>query len=138
MKEYGNVLLSGAEKEAVVGKIFDVTSVPSSFAEENSELLTKFLAVTAKMNAMYKEDRAPMLDSIAQAAGMDMEGTIAVLDVFAFPTIEEQLSDEWMGGWLAEKLKSDAEAMEEAGTITALDDYNGLINPTYLMAVSAM
>jgi len=43
MKEFGNVLLSGQEKEDVVGKVFDVTSVPREFAEENGELLTKFL-----------------------------------------------------------------------------------------------
>jgi taurine transport system substrate-binding protein len=138
MKEHGNVLLSGPEKEAVVGKVFDVTSVPSTFAEENAELLSKFLKVTADMNAMYAADRAPMMEAISKAAGMDMEGTTAVLDVFAFPTVEEQLSDEWMGGWLAGKLKSDADALEAAGKIEALDDYGALIDSSYLQAASNM
>ena len=48
MKEHGNVILSGAEKEAVVGKVFDVTSIPTAFGEENPALLAKFLSVTAK------------------------------------------------------------------------------------------
>jgi len=43
MKEHGNVLISGAEKEEVVGKVYDVTSVPTQWAEENAELLAKFL-----------------------------------------------------------------------------------------------
>ena len=70
MKEYGNVLISGAEKESVVGKVFDVTSIPASFGEENPDVLAQFLAVTAKMNAMYAADRAPMMDAIAKEAGM--------------------------------------------------------------------
>ncbi|PIB25966.1 taurine ABC transporter substrate-binding protein [Amylibacter kogurei] len=138
MKEYGNVLMSGAEKEAVVGKVFDVTSIPTSFGEENPELLAKFLSVTAKMNAMYAADRAPMMEAISKEAGMDLEGTTAVLDVFAFPTIDEQLSDAWLGGFVGEYLTSSAKTLEEGGKIQALDDYNALINTSYLEAASKM
>ncbi|GHA45722.1 taurine ABC transporter substrate-binding protein [Amylibacter ulvae] len=138
MKEYGNVLMSGAEKEAVVGKVFDVTSIPTSFGEENPELLAKFLGVTAKMNAMYAADRAPMMEAISKEAGMDLEGTTAVLDVFAFPTVDEQLSDAWLGGFVGEYLTSSAKTLEESGKIEALDDYNALINTSYLEAASKM
>ena len=138
MKEHGNVLLSGAEKEAVVGKVFDVTSIPTSFGEENPEVLTKFLAITAEMNEMYAADRAPMMEAIAKEAGMDLEGTTAVMDVFSFPTVEAQLSDEWMGGFVAQYLADSAAALEEGGKITALSDYGPLVNSTYLEAASKM
>lgn len=138
MKEYGNVLLSGKEKEDVVGRVFDLTSTPSTFAEENAELLSKFLSVTAKMNAMYAENRDPMLEDIAKMAGMDMDGAIDNLDVFGFPTVEEQLSDSWMNGWLAGYLKEAADSLESDGKIEALDDYNALIDTSYLEAASNM
>ena len=138
MKEHGNVIISGALKESVVGKVFDITSVPSSFAEENAEVLAKFLAVTAEMNAMYAADRSAMMDSIAKEAGMDLEGTTAVIDVFAFPTIDEQLSDAWMGGFLAEYLTSSAAALEAGGKIKALADYSAVVDASYLEAASKM
>ncbi|KAB7615374.1 taurine ABC transporter substrate-binding protein [Amylibacter sp. SFDW26] len=134
MKQHGNVLIEGAEKEAVVGKVFDVTSIPTAFGEENGELLSKFLKVTADMNAKYAADRAPMMADISKAAGMDIEGTTAVLDVFAFPTVEAQLSDAWLGGFVAQYLTDSAAALEASGKIKALSDYNAVINTSFLEA----
>jgi taurine transport system substrate-binding protein len=48
MKEHGNVLLTGAEKDELGISVFDVTSVPASFAAENADVLAKFLKVTAR------------------------------------------------------------------------------------------
>lgn len=136
MKEYGNPLLEGQEKEDVVGKVFDVTSVPTEFAEENPELLAKFLAVTAKMNTQYSEDPESMIGDIATAAGMDVEGTKAVIGTFRFPDVSTQLSDSWMGGDLIEFITNSAKSLEESGQLTALDDYAPLVNTSYLEAAS--
>ena len=138
MKEYGSPLLEGQEKEDVVGKVFDVTSVPTEFAEENPELLAKFLAVTAKMNAQYAADSDSMIGDIAKAAGMDEEGTRAVIGTFRFPDVATQLSDSWMGGGLAEFLAASAASLEANGQLTALDDYAPLVNSSYLEAASNM
>lgn len=138
MKEYGSPLLVGQEKEDVVGKVFDVTSVPTEFAEENPELLTKFLAVTAKMNAMYAADADSMLPDIAKAAGMDMDGTKAVIGTFRFPDIATQLSSSWMGGELVDFIAASAASLEANGQLTALDDYAPLVNSSYLEAASDM
>ncbi len=138
MKEFGNPLLEGQEKEDVVGKVFDVTSIPTEFGEENPELLAKFLAVTAKMNAMYAADPAPMMADIASAAGMDADGTAAVIGTFRFPDVATQLSDSWMGGGLAEYLANSAASLEESGQLTALEDYDALVNGSYLEAAADM
>ncbi|PLS22324.1 taurine ABC transporter substrate-binding protein [Neptunicoccus cionae] len=138
MKEYGNTILSGAEKEEVVGKVFDLTTIPTSFGEENPDILAQFLAITAEMNAMYAADRAPMMEAIQKEAGMDMEGTTAVIDVFAFPTIEEQLSEAWMGGFVTEYLTDSAAKLEEGGKIKALSDYSAVVNTSYLEAANKM
>lgn len=138
MKQHGNTIISGAEKEAIVGKVFDVTSVPTSFGEENPELLAKFLKVTADMNAKYAKDSASMLKSIGKAAGMDDAGTKAVIATFVFPTVEEQLSDAWMGGFVAKNLADGAKSLESDGKIKALSDYNALVNASYLQAASKL
>lgn len=138
MKQHGNPIIEGKEKEAVVGKVFDVTSIPTSFGEENPELLAKFLKVTSDMNKQYAADSSAMMESISKAAGMDMEGTTAVIGTFVFPTIEEQLTAEWMGGGVAEYLASSAKSLEEGGKITALGDYNAVVNASYLEAASKM
>ena len=44
-KEFGNVLLTGAEKEALGILVFDVTSAPAGFVAENPDLVAQFLAV---------------------------------------------------------------------------------------------
>lgn len=136
MKQHGNPIISGKEKESVVGKVFDVTSVPTSFGEENPELLAKFLKVTADMNAMYAKDPAPMMADITKAAGMDAEGTAAVIGTFVFPTVEEQLSADWMGGGVAEYLTNSAAALGDK--IKPLSDYSAVVNSSYLEAASKM
>ena len=138
MKEHGNTIISGAEKESVVGKVFDVTSVPTSFGEENPELLAKFLKVTADMNAKYAADSSSMMEGIAKEAGMDLEGTTAVIGTFVFPDTATQLSDEWLGGGVAKILAASAASLEEGGKIKALPDYNAVINTSYLEAASKM
>lgn len=138
MKQHGNVLISGSEKESVVGKVFDITSVPTAFAAENADLVAKFLKVTADMNAKYAADRSPMMDAISKAAGMDLEGATAVLDVFGFPTVEEQLSDAWLGKFVAEYMADNAKTLEEAGKLKALPDYSAVINTSYLEAASKL
>ena len=78
-KEYGNVLLTGAEKEELGILVFDVTSGPASWVAENSDLVAKFLKVTADANAMWADEanRAEMLPVIAKDAGMDEDATMA-------------------------------------------------------------
>lgn len=52
MKELDNLLMTGAEKEDANALIFDVISVPASFAAEDRDLLAKFLSVTEAANSM--------------------------------------------------------------------------------------
>ena len=77
MKEHGNVLLTGAEKEALGILVFDVTSGPAGFVAENGDLVAKFLKVTADANAMWNsgEHTDEMLPVIAKDSGMDEQAT---------------------------------------------------------------
>jgi len=142
MKEHGNVLLTGAEKAEIGISVYDVTSVPAEFAAENADLLAKFLAVTAEMNAMWnaggmKADE--MLPVIAKDAGMDEQATKETMAGFEFPDVATQLSDGWMGGGLQTFLKGVGDFFVEQGNIpSARDTYDGAVNAAPLEAASKM
>lgn len=140
MLEHGNVLLTGAEKEELGIQVFDATTVPTAWAKENPELLAKFLKVTADMNARFAGgEAAAMMPVIANAAGMDEDATAATLKGFSFPTIEEQLSEKWLGGGTQKFLKEVADFFVEQGTIDkARPSYDGAVDASYLEAASKM
>ena len=118
MKEHGNVLLTGAEKEELGILVFDVTSAPADFVAENPDLVTKFLEVTAAANAKWNETKdEAMLALIAQESGMDLEATRASISTMAFPSVEDQLTDKWLGGGVPVFRKGVAAVFVEAGSI---------------------
>jgi len=139
--EHGNVLLTGAEKTALGILVFDVTSGPAGWVAENEELAAKFLKVTADANAMWADEanHAEMLPVIAKDAGMDEDATMATIATFSFPTVEEQLSDAWLGGNATGFMKGVADVFVEAGSIdAALDTYENAVNTGPLSAVGGM
>jgi len=138
MKEHGNVLLTGAEKEELGILVFDVTSAPASFVAEHPDLVAAFLKVTAEANAMWNsgEHTAEMLPVIAQDAGMDESATAATIETFVFPPVDEQLSAKWLAGGAQEFMKGVADVFVEAGSIdAALPTYEDHVNTGPLSAV---
>ncbi|MEM7598834.1 MAG: ABC transporter substrate-binding protein [Pseudomonadota bacterium] len=121
MKESGNVLLTGAEKEELGILVFDVTSAPTDFVAENEDMVAKFLSVTAQANAMWADEanHAKMLPVIAKDAGMSEDDTMATISTFIFPAVDDQLSEKWLGGGAQEFMKGVADVFVEAGSIDA-------------------
>ena len=143
MKEDGNVLLTGAEKEELGILVFDVTSAPADFVSEESELLAKFLKVTADANDMWnnggEEAQAKMIPVIAKDAGMDEDGTAATMATFVFPGVDDQLSAKWLGGGAQDFMKGVANVFVEAGSIpSALDTYEGAVDTAPLSSAKGM
>ena len=139
-KDYGNVLLTGAEKEELGILVFDVTSGPAAWVAENSDTVTQFLAVTAEANAMWNsgENTAEMLPVIAQDAGMDEAATEETLASFVFPSVEDQLSERWLGGNAQTFMKGVADVFVESGSIPgALESYGENVNTGPLEAVQS-
>lgn len=139
MKEHGNILLTGAEKEELGILVFDVTSVPASFAAEQPDLLAKFLKVTADMNTRWNNGDMGMLADIAKDAGMDEQATKETMATFVFPSAADQLSAKWLGGGAQSFMKGVAGVFVGAGSIpSALDTYDGAVNTGPLSSASSM
>lgn len=140
MKESGNVLLTGAEKEEIGILVFDVTSGPSNFVSENPDTVAKFLSVTAAANSEWNEAQpAEMLAAIAKDAGMSEEDAASSLATFVFPGIGDQLSEKWLGGTAQEYMKGVADVFLEAGSIDAAkDSYEENVNTDPLGTADSM
>ena len=140
MKEHGNVLLTGAEKEALGILVFDVTSAPASFISEHEELLAKFLGVTAAANDKWNASKSDaMLKVIAKEAGMDFAGAKSAISTMKFPSAKEQLSKTWLGGNAQTFMKGVADVFVEAGSIdSALPNYEDSVNTAPLTAATKM
>ena len=131
MKEHGNVLLTGAEKEELGILVFDVTTAPAAFVAENPDMVAKFLKVTADANAMWNsgEHKAEMLPVIAKDAGMDEAAAESTLSTFVFPSVKEQLSAKWLGGGSQEFMVGVAKVFKDSGNIDqARDSYEDAVN----------
>ncbi len=140
MKEYGNVLLNGDEKEELGILVFDVTSSPASFIAENGDVVAKFVAITAAANEKWKTDPTDeMLAVIAEGSGQDLEAARSAISTMKFPSIEEQLSEKWLGSNAAKFMKGVADVFVEAGSIeSALDSYENAVNTGPLQAAKDM
>ena len=140
MKEAGNVLMTGAEKEALGILVFDVTSVPAAFVAENPDLVATFVKVTADANAAWMADPSDeTLATIAKEAGMGVDAARASLSTFEFPSVEEQMSKAWFGGTAAAYMKGVADVFVGSGSIPqALGDYEGTVNTGPLQGASGM
>jgi taurine transport system substrate-binding protein len=141
MREHGNQLLSGAEKEELGILVFDVTSGPASYIAENGDVVAKFLAVTAEANEKWNSGAGgdEMLAVIAEQSGMDIEAARSAISTMKFPSVEEQLSEKWLGGNAATFMKGVADVFVQAGSIDgALDSYEDAVNTGPLAAAGSM
>ncbi len=133
MRQFGEPLMTGAEQEAIGINTFDIVSVTDSFAMEHPDLVKKFMDVTEKANVAYKANPDGAYPIIGQAAGMDTQATKDYMANFGFPSAEDQLGQNWLGGGVQEMTKGVADVMVAAGGMDeALDDYSSFIDPNYL------
>ncbi len=141
MKESGNVLLTGSEKEELGILVFDVTSTTTEFAAEHPDVLAKFLQVTADANDAYNgsegAERDAIVEILAKESGMDLDAAQSAIATMKFPSREEQLTGKWFGGAVQEFMKGVADVFVEAGSIDeSLDSYETAVNAAPLMSTN--
>ncbi len=136
MKEYGEVLMTAKEQEAIGIRVFDIVSVTEDFAKEHPDQVIKFLQLTEDANALFKQDTEKHLPAIAKQSGQDVEVSRDMVGLFEFPTRDEQLSDAWMGGTVQTFINEVAAFYVEQGQLDkALDDYGPTIDTSFMEAV---
>ena len=133
----GNVVMTGVEQEAIGIRVFGIISTSGDFADAYPDIVTGFLQVTEDANRAYNDDQEPFIDTIAEAAGMDRESTVALLDAFSFPEKDMQLSEAWLGGAVQQVMKDQMDFFEGQGEIvSALLSYGAFVDTSFLKAVN--
>ena len=133
----GNLVMTGSEQEAIGIRVFDIISTTGDFADAYPSVITGFLQVTEDANVAYNDDRGPFIDVIAEAAGMEREPTVALLDAFSFPEKDVQLSDAWLGGTVQQVMKDQMDFFVAQGEIdSALGSYDDFVDTSFLEAVN--
>lgn len=133
-------VITGSDKLAEQGIITgDLIVVRNAFAEENPELVTKFLQAVLKANDVYFNDKDTAYADIADVLGISVEDAESQAGQFTWLTAEEQLSDEYLGSGMAQTLKDTADFLVEQKSITSapdLDAFKDAINTSYLEAAA--
>ncbi|NNE96941.1 MAG: ABC transporter substrate-binding protein [Acidimicrobiales bacterium] len=136
MAEAGGVpLLTGDEVANEVGiKTYDVTAVRNAFADEHPDVVTGFLRANEEFNQKWASDPDTYNPVIAQAAGMEEVGNfLSGPTWFTFPTLDDQLSDDWLGSSVAEVMLAQMTFFKDQGQIDAVaDDYAQFIDTSFL------
>lgn len=138
MMQYGNVLMTGAEQEAIGLKVFDIVSVAGKFADKNPEVIQQFMQITEDANLAYNRYPERFYKVLSKASGMKMADTIGTLHKFKFLTRSEQLSNDWMLGGVQSFTKEVADFFVKEGQLPkalSMDDYAAKIDVNFLGAV---
>lgn len=133
----GNLIMTGAEQETDVGiRTFDIVSIPTQFGVDYPNVVTNFLKALDDYNTAWAADPEGQNPTIAQAAGMSDVGNFLAGPVwFEFPTIEEQLSSEWLGGSIGDTMQEQLETFERLGQIESVNaDFAAAIDTSFLDA----
>ncbi len=124
---------------------FDGMIVRKPFADANRGFMCRFVATLAAADDRYRSDPesfAPGRDNarkVADIAGGDHNDVKAALDLYTFPTLEEQASARWLGsgaeGGASRALYFTSAFLLEQKTIdTMLPDYGAAIDDSFLKA----
>ncbi|AMR81575.1 taurine ABC transporter substrate-binding protein [Cupriavidus nantongensis] len=136
LKQSGTVLTTSGQIAADTGKAtFDGMIANKKFARENPEFMVKLVRVLAAADENYRKNKAswtadsPMVKAVAKVSGAKPETVPASMALYSFPTLQEQVSERWLGGGAARALQSAAQFLKEQGTIqTVLPDYGPGVN----------
>ena len=132
-----NLIMTGAEHESDIGIFtYDIVSIPTAFGEAHGDAVTAFLAATEEFNQAWAGDMEGRNATIAQAAGMEDVANFLGGDLwFVFPTIEEQLGADWLGGNVAAAMQGQVETLAElGGGEPAIGDFAGSVDTSFLEA----
>ena len=140
MRAEGRVLMTGTQQENVGILTFDVISATNEFADEDPDLLTKFLQVTEDANRAFADNPNAHWETLQKASGLDEASVKSYLGSggsFSFPSKDAQLSSAWLGGTAQSLSKQVADFFKEKGeTDSALDNYDHAFDAGFLKKVN--
>jgi taurine transport system substrate-binding protein len=143
IKQSGEVIVTSGELSALGKPTFDGLVVNKTWAEENAEGLAKFIKTIAEADAAYRDNKnawtadSEPVKKIVSVIGGTPEHVPGVLELYEFPTLEEQASCQWLGcgadGGATKALIYTSEFLKGEKKIPeVLADYTPYVTPKYV------
>jgi taurine transport system substrate-binding protein len=148
IKRSGKVLITSGQLSDWGKATFDGLVAERGWAARNPDFMCAVVKTIAEADAAYRDNRqawtadSPEVQAIVGLIGGDPEDVPGVLDLYNFPTVEEQATERWLGGGeesgAAKALKFTAEFLKgERKLPTVLEDYGRAVNPAWVEMVLA-
>jgi taurine transport system substrate-binding protein len=148
IKKTGKVLITSGLLSSWGKATFDGMLADKSFAAENPDFMCRFIKTLAAADEAYRGNPAawtpdsPAVKAIIKLIGGNPEDVPTVLDLYDFPTLEEQASARWLGGGAkggaVKALNFTSEFLKGEKKIPAvLPDYSVGVNPKWVEAALA-
>ena len=148
IKRSGKVLITSGQLSNWGKATFDGVVADRRWAAGNPDFMCAFVKTLAAADAAYRDNKdAWSADSnevlaIVGLIGGNPEDVPGVLELYDFPTLEEQASERWLGGGTAggaaRALKFTSEFLKAERKIpTVLEDYGRTVNPGWVEKVLA-
>lgn len=145
IKQKGKVLVTSGELSRKGKATFDGMAVNRSWAEANPNFMATFTKVIANADAAYRANPLAWGPDSTQAKAMSkmLGGTpqdaADAVKLYAYPTLQQQVSPAWLGGGkaggAAKALKATADFLKEQKRIDAVaPDYSSFVTPKYAEA----
>jgi len=141
IKKNGRVLISSADLAKLGSPTFNGYVVTKSFAAANPEFLKTFVKITQGYRESYTSDpskwdaQSQQVLKISKVTGMKPADIPGVLAGLHYPTTQQLLSAQFLGGGTAVGLKKTAQFLYEQKKLPkVLDDYSDVIDTSYLQS----
>ena len=149
IKQSGDVLITSGQLSAWGKATFDGMVALRDFSAANPEFMAAFVSVLAEADEAYRSNAetwtsdTPEVKAIAELVGGNPENVPAVLALYGFPALAEQVSCRWLGcgkdGGAARALLFTSEFLRDQGKIDGvLPEYSRYVNPAFVEAARQM
>lgn len=149
LKKSGKVLITSGDLSKLGKPTFDGIAVDRQWGEAHKDFMTKLVKAIADADQQYRANPAqwnatsPQAAAIAKMIGGTPADVPASLSLYAFPTLQEQASAQWLGGGASSRaalaLKDTSEFLKSQKQIgTVLPDYSKFVNPAYAEAAAKL
>lgn len=145
LKKSGKVLITSGDLSKLGKPTFDGIAVDRKWGEDHKDFMAKLVKAISNADEQYRNNAAqwnassPQAAAIAKMIGGTPAEVPASLSLYAFPTLQEQASAQWLGGGSAGRatfaLKDTAMFLKDQKQInTVLSDYSKFVTPAYAEA----
>ncbi len=144
-KKNGKVIITSGQITAKTGKAtFDGYAVNKNWAKDNRAFIVSMIKIMSAADNHYRANKAKYtadskeVAAVAKWSGAKPADVPAGMALYAFPTIEQQVSAKWLGGGkegVAVKALAATAAfkMSQKEIDKVLPDYSIAVNPSYAM-----